>query len=334
MNQHVLIVDDEKPIRSLLARMLAPLGAHLSQAENGRDALDQCQATPFDLVLSDLKMPVMDGISLLKALRSARHDAAFVILTAFGDLSTALELSRDYNVSNFLVKPIHNVDQFLFQIQSALNRRKLEADNRQLLEALWRSNEELEAKVHTRTKELTEKNLELDRLSSFRKDVLKVVGHELRTPLALLKGHLSLQKTGILPQKDSYQVMDSTLDRMQNLVDKSLLQVNTQDTAPFRLHLHTMKADTLCESAASQINSLLSITRNVTLACHIPEPVGECVWDKRRIESVLDELLVNGARATPDGGRIDLFLEKCEGGVEIRVKDTGCGLPPEDLSRI
>lgn len=102
----ILIVDDESMIRDLLVDMLSDSGDYrLLTAENGRDGLNICLHEEVDLVFTDLRMPIMEGMELLAELRKHKPEIAVVILTAFGrreDVINALRLGA----SNFLLKPL------------------------------------------------------------------------------------------------------------------------------------------------------------------------------------------------------------------------------------
>ena len=103
----VLVVDDSKAMRRILTRFLAPLGFHVSEAGNGREALELMGSSDgFDLVLVDWNMPVMDGIEFITALRSeSSHDRTRLLVvtsqTEIEQIREALEAGAD----EFLMKP-------------------------------------------------------------------------------------------------------------------------------------------------------------------------------------------------------------------------------------
>lgn len=103
-----LIVDDSRAIRKLLQRMIEPLGFECAQAEHGEDALAQLDpANPPDIVLVDWNMPVMDGLALVKAIRSIRGFAEMTVLMVSsesepGKMMKALLAGAD----DYLVKPV------------------------------------------------------------------------------------------------------------------------------------------------------------------------------------------------------------------------------------
>jgi two-component system, NtrC family, response regulator AtoC len=88
--KRVLVVDDERRMRRLLQVMLEQIGLESIAAENGAQTLDLFQSEGVDLVLTDLRMPDMDGIQLLQAIRERDADVPVVVLTAYGTIETAV----------------------------------------------------------------------------------------------------------------------------------------------------------------------------------------------------------------------------------------------------
>lgn len=111
----VLIVDDEKVIREVLARSVTREGYTVDQATDGRDALDKMALSSFDIVITDIKMPVMDGMELLKKVKVQYPETSVIVITAYADALTpadALEAGAD----KFIFKPFKN-----FEIAEALH---------------------------------------------------------------------------------------------------------------------------------------------------------------------------------------------------------------------
>ncbi len=101
----VLVVDDEEGVREFLAESLDRDGHDVATAANGREALELLREEPFDLVFTDLKMPVLDGMGLVRALRVEQPDVEVIVLTAFGDVSTAVEAMK-LGAFDYLEKPL------------------------------------------------------------------------------------------------------------------------------------------------------------------------------------------------------------------------------------
>ena len=100
----ILICDDDKLVRWSLAAYLGRHAFITEQAENGRECLERIEAVQPDLVLLDLKMPVMDGLDCLRYLRERDADLPVIVLTAYGELSSAIEATR-LGASHYLTKP-------------------------------------------------------------------------------------------------------------------------------------------------------------------------------------------------------------------------------------
>jgi DNA-binding response OmpR family regulator len=122
----ILITDDEPNIRMMVRTALDSEGYEVREAANGREALDMLQQTPIDLMVLDLNMPVLDGMSVLEELKAATGITRprVVVLTAHGSIATAVKATR-LGAADFIEKPITPVE--LRQvIQSVLNEPELD----------------------------------------------------------------------------------------------------------------------------------------------------------------------------------------------------------------
>jgi two-component system response regulator FlrC len=120
----VLVVDDEPGLRDFLAEVLTSDGHQVTRARDGDEAVHLVDRQGFDLVLSDLRMPGLDGLGLLKKLRAEQPEVEVVLLTAHGDVATAVEAMR-LGAFDFLQKPLSGPDQLSLLCARALERRGL-----------------------------------------------------------------------------------------------------------------------------------------------------------------------------------------------------------------
>ncbi len=109
----ILVVDDELLIRDLLYDFFCSQGWNISVTESGEKALSMLNTNEYDLVLTDLKMPVMDGLSLAAEVRSIRPDLPVVVMTGYPSVESAVEALRA-KVADYITKPF-NIHQ-LFKI--------------------------------------------------------------------------------------------------------------------------------------------------------------------------------------------------------------------------
>lgn len=130
----VLIVDDEKFIRDILADFLGMEGYMVRTAEDGAAALNELQNAHYDMVISDLKMPRMGGIELLEAMAHAAPNALTVIMTGFGTVETAIDAMKR-GAYDYILKPF-KVEEVIHVVQRGLEKQRLAAENLRLREAL------------------------------------------------------------------------------------------------------------------------------------------------------------------------------------------------------
>jgi two-component system response regulator PilR (NtrC family) len=135
----ILIVDDEQSIRELLAIVLRRDGYDVILAENGRTALNVLEQEPVDLLISDIKMPDMSGVEVLRAAKQIDHDILGIMITAFASTESAVEALR-MGAYDYVSKPF-DVDELKIIVRNALERRQLRQENLLLKRALQTSHQ-------------------------------------------------------------------------------------------------------------------------------------------------------------------------------------------------
>jgi len=126
----VLVVDDEESARTGLEKLLRLEGYQVDTAFDGANAIEVAGERPPDVVVTDLKMPRMDGLELLEKLRAQYGALPVIVVTAFGDVSTAVKAMR-HGAEDYLVKPI-DFDELTLALERAVERRDLRVENEQL----------------------------------------------------------------------------------------------------------------------------------------------------------------------------------------------------------
>ena len=123
MTGRILIADDEDSLRWVLEKGFRGAGYQVTAVKDGTAALREVEALPFDLILLDIRMPGIDGLSLLKQVRARRSDALVVIMTAHGTMETAVAAMQD-GAYDYLAKPF-DLDEALLLAERALAARRL-----------------------------------------------------------------------------------------------------------------------------------------------------------------------------------------------------------------
>jgi two-component system response regulator PilR (NtrC family) len=125
--EKILVVDDEPSLRDVLGIMLKKAGYTTTLASDGEEAVSQVNKEIYDLVITDLKMPGIGGMEVLKAVKSASPDTVVLVVTAFGSPDTAVEAMK-LGAYDYLTKPFQ-VDEVQLIIRNALEKRRLSTEN-------------------------------------------------------------------------------------------------------------------------------------------------------------------------------------------------------------
>jgi len=132
MPYRVLVIDDETAIREAIRMTLEYEGYKVDEARSGQEGLDKAGKVPYDAVLLDIKMPVLDGIEVLENLKEQRIASPVVMVSGHGDVHTAVECTKR-GAYDFLEKPL-NRDKLLLTVRNAVRQRSLEEENTELKE--------------------------------------------------------------------------------------------------------------------------------------------------------------------------------------------------------
>ena len=140
----ILVIDDDHGVRDSMARMLRGAGYTVETAQSGEEGVTAAKGNAFDVILSDMRMPGISGLDVLQRLRDARIDSAFIVMTGFGTIDTAVEAMK-LGAVDFVQKPFLR-DELLMRVKSAADRRQL-ARQVDLLQRQIRGSSPLDALV-------------------------------------------------------------------------------------------------------------------------------------------------------------------------------------------
>ncbi|MBI5810332.1 MAG: response regulator, partial [Deltaproteobacteria bacterium] len=156
----IFIIDDEEPIRKVLNTHLAKEGYNVIQSRGGKGIFDLLRASPFDILICDIRMPEVDGVNILEFVRENFGASPVIMLTGLTDAAVAVDVMKK-GAFDYIMKPVKK-DDLMSSIQKALMHRGLLLRNRQLELENKDYQMFLLQKVEERTKELNAKTIELE----------------------------------------------------------------------------------------------------------------------------------------------------------------------------
>ncbi len=331
----ILLVDDEDHNLTTLSDLLVD-DYNILTATDGDEALQVLQegdnASQVQLIISDQRMPRMNGVEFLKHSLSIAPKAKRIILTGYTDVKAIIESINDAQIYKFINKPFDHRDMLL-TVQLALEAYDLEQQNQKLLHDLQELNRNLENKVAERTQELRELNAAKDRFFS-------IIAHDLRGPLnvfvlctdTLVESSDALTNPTVQRLAGNLQGSALILRRLlSNLQDWSSLHMGRMRCHPKRQKLSRIVSD------VHQLVEDNYKLKEQTLYIDVPDEL-EADLDSNFIDTILRNLLNNAIKFTPKGGRIELTAQaldvesQCH--LEITVRDEGIGIKEEDMEKL
>ncbi len=320
---YILLVDDDAALLQAL-----PQALHLRIDDIKIDTSDSAWAAvklieenDYDAIVSDIKMPGMDGLALLAKIQELRPNTPTLLITGHGEHDLAVQALRG-GAYDFIQKPIDR-DYLVAALQRAVQTRQLRRKVYEQQLALELHAKSLERMVQKRTSELVETNAAKDKF-------LSIVSHELKTPLTSLKGMTQLlcrqiQRTDAVDVvKVGLSDMERSIRRMEVLVN-DLLDVSLVETNMFVIHRKRCDLVELCRHLIDEYTA----GTGPSLAFEVPgEPV-EVEADVDRISQVIINLLSNARKYSPKGSPITVTVQQAGYEAMVSVRDMGVGIPVE-----
>ncbi len=325
---YILIVDDDAALLQALpqALYLRIQDVKVDTSDSASAALELIQQHDYDAIVSDIKMPGIDGLALLEKIRELRPDTPTLLITGHGERDLAIQALRG-GAYDFIQKPIER-DYLVAALQRAVQTCQL---RRRVIEqqlALELHARSLERMVQTRTHELVESNAAKDKF-------LSIVSHELKTPLTSLKGKAQLLRRQVERAASAEVICQGLLDmersirRMEVLVN-DLLDTSLIETNMFVLHRRRCDLVELCRHLIDEYTAGVGPTLTFE---SLGEPV-EAEVDVDRISQVIINLLSNARKYSPKGAPITITLQQIGYEAIISVRDIGIGIPGAMLPHI
>ncbi len=319
--ERILLVDDEMEVRQTVSKMIDFLGHEVVTAGSGQEALELLRKEPFSIMVTDLKMPEMDGFDLMRKVRSQYPEVQIICMTAH-EASYSYHDVVNAGAMDYITKPF-TVDEMKAKLSRVIREKNLILDLTQ------------------KSTELVKLNEELKRLDQLKSTFISSVSHELRTPLTVIKEFISLMLEGHAgtlteDQKEYLSIANKNINRLTNLIETLLDFSRIESGKGLKLRFEPTRLTEVVEDAVMTFSQQLE-EKGISIENRLDPETPLVLIDRHRMVEVFINLISNGIKFTPAGGKITINsrgLTDKRDHLKIVVADTGVGISPEDLPKV
>jgi len=317
----ILIVDDEMVHLDAIIDVFEDMNCNYEvfSALNGKTALEIAKKEMPDIIVSDWEMPVMNGIELIKHLKSQAKTADISVIMCTGIMTTSenIETALDVGAVDYIRKPIDKIE-LIARIKANLHLAEKYNEVKEL------------------NSELTKKYNEIKKLDEAKDRIFSVISHDLRGPVGTLKSFVDLLLSSFrdysMEQLEEFiEMISKQSGSVYSILENLLLWANSQRNnvifRPVKQKINNAIVDNV---------SLLNpgaIKKQITIQNNIPESI-TATFDKDLISAVIRNLINNAIKFTKQGGTVSINIEKGEKFHTIIVSDTGVGISINKIGEI
>jgi len=311
----LLVIEDEEDVRESYIDMFEFFGYDVDSAPNGREGILKVKDNEYDIVITDLNMPEIDGIEVLKRVKNTKPHIEVIVITGYATLENAVKAMK-IGAYDYFTKPIdlEHVKIVLLKCVSSIKAK--------------RENEEL--------KTLNQKLKELNELKD---KFITITNHELRTPITIMKGYFELIEMYVTEDtdKDMVEAIEITKETMTEMV--AIVE---------HLHDHSFfdygkksnnKSEFIITELLQMIYNEMKVlfnNRNIDFTFTKDGYPALIIGDQERLKRSLRELLQNALKFTNENGMVSLHYSANQSGknILIKVSDSGIGIPSDKYDLI
>ena len=311
----ILVIEDEVEVRKSYIDMFGFFGYDVHAVSNGHDGLKLINNEDYDIVVTDLNMPGMDGLDVLKYIKKNKPYIEVIVITGYATLENAIKAMK-VGAYDYFTKPV-DIDHVRIVLSKCLQQLKAKKEN----------------------EELRTLNQQLRELNELKDKFITITNHELRTPITVLKGYIELIDYFLEKSKDkdiseAIEIIGGTMSELISIVEQmhDMSSLNYGKKKFFATDVHIQD---LLQTIYREMK-LLFDKRNVKFELNLNGAATIVHGDFHRLKRSLRELVQNALKFTPENGevQIEYNINQMNQNVTIKVSDTGIGIPPEKQSLV
>ncbi len=309
----VLIVDDEENLREALTQAFKLEGYRVTRAATAREALEAMRAAPFEVVVTDLMLPDLDGIALMERARLMQPGALVVLMTGQGTIDSAVKALKG-GAYDYILKPF-KLEELFYIVARGLEQQRLRQENIQLNEI----------------------NRRLYELDQIRSDLLSAITHEFRTPLTIINGWVDLllgQHLGGLTgdQYDSVAAVKQGAQRLGRLIGNLLAYVELE-RGEINLQDQEVHLPELLQAVIQPFEPEIK-ERGLTVSFDLDAGMPGLWLDPEKVGLLFANLVENGIKFNERHGQLRLAARAASGTLEVTIANTGTPIPADGIARL
>ena len=307
---NILLIEDEREVRDSYVDMFGFLGHTVDTAENGRQGLEKLDVKHYDIVVTDLNMPIMDGLETMRHIKKIDPEIEVIVITGFATIENAIRAMKQ-GAFDYITKPV-SFEHVKIVINKCIQKIFARRENQSLRDS----------------------NSALKELNELKDKFITITNHELRTPLAVLRGYFDLLKMEISSSTNEdvneyTSIISHTITEMTDMVE------SMHDLSSFNKYVSVhekekIDANILVTDVYKEARILFE-NREITFSIEkAPEELFIFV-DVKMLHKAVRELIQNALKYTKEGGQVTLCIKSipARNQVFISVQDTGIGISPE-----
>jgi len=307
----ILVIDDETTLREEVCEWLMLEDYEVFDAQDGVAGIELAYKHRPDLIICDIAMPRMNGHNVLLELQSHPETATipFIFVTARADTED-IRYGMSLGADDYITKPFTRL-QLLDSIKSRLEKKaQMEASFNQKVDYFASALDE------ERTKQVLKSRL------------VSMFAHDFRNPLAVIMSSVNIlqsysEKMTEEKQSAKLQQIEGSVSRLINMLDEMLL-IAEMEGGHLQFKPELLNLTTLVEDTVKNFQSIYYETHIIEFTSNFN---GQHLLDARLVRQIVDNLLSNATKYSPQGGKVTVSLMEALDAIQIIVKDEGLGIP-------